>query len=220
VEADFEKASCDAADFSRADLRRARFIGAVFNKTVIESARVFGLELGGAPPAEAFIAQRCDLSREADGSRWVTLQKYLRNPGAGEDGDDQRSRRDVGPGDVLRNAELNFESGAEVHVDGLLEHCELNMAEDASLVIGESGILESCRVVGGRVRINGCFLERSRVGLDGPVELVVSKQGAVATTLQQPASETHFGFAAGCRLRLSIKEPQKRVEESHAARSN
>jgi len=68
--------------------------------------------------------------------------------------------------------------------------------------------------------VNGCFLERSRVGLDGPVELVVSKQGAVATTLQQPATETQFGFAAGCRLRLNIKEPQKRVEDSHAARSN
>jgi len=49
---------------------------------------------------------------------------------------------------------------------------------------------------------------------------VVSKQGSVATILQQPASETHFGFAAGCRLRLYIKEPQQRVEESHAARSN
>jgi uncharacterized protein YjbI with pentapeptide repeats len=220
VEADMEKAVCEAADFSRADLRRARFVGATFGKTVIESARVFGIELGGTPPAEAFVAQRCDLSREADGSRWVTLQKFLKNPGGAEDGEDQRLRRYVGPGDVLRNAELSFESGAEVQVDGLLEHCELNMAEDASLIIGESGVLENCRVVGGRVRVNGCFLERSRVGLDGPVELVVSKQGAVATTLQQPATETHFGFAAGCRLRLYIKEPLKRVEDSHAARSN
>jgi len=42
----------------------------------------------------------------------------------------------------------------------------------------------------------------------------------VATILQQPATETTFGFAAGCRLRLYIKEPQKRVEDSHAARSN
>jgi hypothetical protein len=120
----------------------------------------------------------------------------------------------------LRNAELSFESGAEVQVDGLLEHCELNMAADASLIIGESGVLENCRVVGGRVRVNGCFLERSRVGLDGPVELVVSKQGAVATTLQQPASETHFGFAAGCRLRLNIKDPLKPAEDNHAAPSN
>jgi hypothetical protein len=150
----------------------------------------------------------------------VALAKFLKNPGGGEDGEEQRLRRYVGPGDVLKNAELSFESGAEVQVDGKLEHCELNMAEDASLIIGESGVLENCRVIGGRVRVNGCFLERTRVGLDGPVELVVSKQGAVATTLQQPATETHFGFAAGCRLRLYIKEPQKRVEESHAARSN
>jgi len=196
-------------------------VGATFSKTVIESARVFGMELGGVTPhADAFVAQRCDLSREADGSRWVALAKFLKNPGGAEDGEDARLRRYVGPGDVLKNAELSFESGAEVQVDGLLEHCELNMAEDASLIIGESGVLENCRVIGGRVRVNGCFLERTRVGLDGPVELVVSKQGAVATTLQQPANETQFGFAAGCRLRLYIKEPQKRVEDSHAARSN
>jgi len=161
-----------------------------------------------------------DLSREADGSRWTTLLRFLKNPSGGEDSEEQRLRRYVGPGDILRNAELSFESGAEVQVDGLLEHCELNMAEDASLIIGETGVLENCRVVGGRVRVNGCFLERSRVGLDGPVELVVSKQGAVATILQQPASETQFGFAAGCRLRLYIKDPKKAAEDNHAAPTN
>jgi uncharacterized protein YjbI with pentapeptide repeats len=220
VEADLEKSVCDAADFSRADLRRARFPLAVFRQTTIDSARVFGIELGPQSHAESFIAQRLDLSREADGSRWVNLARFLKNPSGAEDASEQRLRRYVGPGDILRNAELSFESGAEVHVDGLLEHCELNMAADASLIIGETGVLENCRVVGGRVRVNGCFLERSRVGLDGPVELVVSRQGAVATTLQQPASETQFGFAAGCRLRLYIKNPKKAAEDNHAAATN
>jgi uncharacterized protein YjbI with pentapeptide repeats len=219
LEADLEKANCDATDFSRADLRRARFMQATFNKVIIDSARVFAIELGPLH-ADAFVAQRIDLSREADGSRWVNLQRFLKNPSGAEDGEDQRMRRYVGPGDILRNAELSFESGAEVQVDGLLEHCELNMAEDASLIIGESGVLENCRVIGGRVRVNGSFLERTRVGLDGPVELVVSKQGAVATTLQQPASETQFGFAAGCRLRLYIKDPKKTAEDNHAATTN
>jgi uncharacterized protein YjbI with pentapeptide repeats len=219
IEADLEKAVCDAADFSRADLRRSRFPLAIFRQTIIDSARVFGIEIGPSN-GESFVAQRVDLSREADGSRWVVLARFLKNPSGAEDPDEQRLRRYVGPGDILRNAELSFESGAEVQVDGLLEHCELNMAEDASLIIGETGVLENCRVVGGRVRINGCFLERSRVGLDGPVELVVSKQGAVATTLQQPASETQFGFAAGCRLRLYIKNPKKAAEDNHAATTN
>jgi uncharacterized protein YjbI with pentapeptide repeats len=219
VEADLEKAVCDSADFTRSDLRRARFPLAIFRQTVIESARVFGIEL--LPPGpEAFVAQRVDLSREADGSRWVPIARFLKNPTGAEDPNEQRLRRYVGPGDILRNAELSFESGAEVQVDGLLEHCELNMAEDASLIIGETGVLENCRVVGGRVRVNGCFLERTRVGLDGPVELVVSRQGAVATTLQQPASETQFGFAAGCRLRLYIKNPKKAAEDNHAATTN
>jgi len=186
---------------------------------VIEGARVFGISIGPVN-GDAFVAQRIDLSREADGSRWVNLVRFLKNPAGTEDSEDQRVRRYVGPGDVLRNAELSFENGAEVQVDGLLDHCELNMAEDASLIIGETGILENCRVIGGRVRINGSFLERARVGLDGPVELVVSKHGAVATTLQQPATETQFGFATGCRLRLNIKGPKKQAEESHAARNN
>jgi uncharacterized protein YjbI with pentapeptide repeats len=219
VEVDMEKAVCDAADFSRADLRRARFPLAIFRETVIDSARVFGIEVGQIT-AECFVAQRVDLSREADGSRWVNLARFLKNPSGAEDAAEQRLRRYVGPGDILRNAELSFESGAEVQVDGLLEHCELNMAADASLIIGETGVLENCRVIGGRVRVNGCFLERTRVGLDGPVELVVSKQGAVATTLQQPASETTFGFAAGCRLRLYIKNPKKAAEDTHAAATN
>jgi uncharacterized protein YjbI with pentapeptide repeats len=219
IEADLEKTVCDAADFSRADLRRARFPLAIFRQTVIDSARVFAIEVG-AITAECFVAQRVDLSREADGSRWVNLARFIKNPSGAEDPSEQRLRRYVGPGDILRNAELSFENGAEVQVDGLLEHCELNMAEDASLIIGETGVLENCRVVGGRVRVNGCFLERSRVGLDGPVELVVSKQGAVATTLQQPPSETQFGFAAGCRLRLYIKNPKKAAEDTHAATTN
>ena len=219
VEADLEKCTCDHTDFSRADLRRSRFTGAIFSQTSIDSARVFGMTFT-PPNPDAFVAQRCDLSREADGSRWVALAKFLKNPSGGEDAEEQRLRRYVGPGDVLRNAELSFESGAEVQVDGLLDHCELNMAEDASLIIGESGVLENCRVVGGRVRVNGIFLERSRVGLEGPVELVVSKEGAVATTLQQPNTETHFGFAAGCRLRLYIKDPKKTAEDSHGARNN
>jgi hypothetical protein len=210
---------CDAADFSRADLRRARFPLAIFRQTVIDSARVFGADWGQLSP-ENFIAQRVDLSRDADGSRWVNLARFLKNPTGAEDPNEQRLRRYVGPGDILRNAELSFESGAEVQVDGLLEHCELNMAEDASLIIGETGVLENCRVIGGRVRVNGCFLERSRVGLEGPVELVVSRQGAVATTLQQPESTTQFGFAAGCRLRLFIKNPTKPAEDNHAATTN
>ena len=206
IEADLEKAVCDAADFSRADLRRSRFPLAIFRQTTIDSARVFGIEIGSIN-GESFIAQRVDLSREADGSRWVPLARFLKNPSGADDPEEQRLRRYVGPGDILRNAELSFESGAEVQVDGLLEHCELNMAEDASLIIGETGVLENCRVVGGRVRVNGCFLERSRVGLDCPVELIVSTHGAVATTLQQPASETQFGFAAGHPFKVETGVP-------------
>jgi uncharacterized protein YjbI with pentapeptide repeats len=200
LECDLENAVLDGADFSRADLRRARLSGARLAKTVLDSAKIFGIDCGQSIP-EGAIAQRCDVSREGDGSRLASLQDFLENPAGKERSDDQSLRRYVGPGDTLRNAELSFESGAEVQVDGLLEHCELNLAGDASLIIGESGILDGCRVVGGRVQVNGCFLERSRVGLERdrarrraldqrvePVEGRASLEGRGASGLLAPGA--------------------------------
>ena len=110
-----------------------------------------------------------------------------------------------GLGDVLKNAELFFGEGAEIQVDGSLLSCEIKLAGDATLVITESGSLEGCRVSGGRIHVRGRFISPASIGLYRPTELRVFETGVLATELEQHQTQTRFGFASGCRLRLSIK---------------
>jgi hypothetical protein len=56
------------------------------------------------------------------------------------------------------------------------------------------------------VHVHGAFLEPSSEGLVHTVELLVSEKGSLATTLRQSKDKTRFGFAAGSRLRLYIKD--------------
>jgi hypothetical protein len=123
----------------------------------------------------------------------------------------------VGAGDVLKNAELVFGRGAEILVDGSLQQCAITMTDDATLVIGESGLLQGCRVSGGRIQIHGHFLAPSSVGMLRPTELRVFAKGVVATELEQHQSHTRFGFAHGCRLRLLIKTPKPQARENDDA---
>jgi hypothetical protein len=116
-------------------------------------------------------------------------------------------RRYIGVGDVLKNAELEFGDGAEVQVDGHLEGCSITLAANATLVVGEDGVLERCQIKGGNIEIHGRFLEMNRIGFVRPGQLLVSVRGAVSATIEQPPARTRFGFASGCRLRLNIKDP-------------
>jgi hypothetical protein len=109
----------------------------------------------------------------------------------------------------LKNAELEFGDGAEIQVDGHLEGCTIVLAPDACLIVGETGVLERCQITGGNIEVHGRFLEMNRVGFIRPGQLLVSVQGAVSATIEQPSTRTRFGFASGCRLRLSIKEPSR-----------
>jgi hypothetical protein len=111
----------------------------------------------------------------------------------------------VGPGDVLKNADLFFGGGAEIQVDGRLLSCEIKLAGDATLVITETGSLEGCRVSGGRVHVRGRFIAPASIGLYRPTELRVFETGRLATELEQHQGQTRFGFTPGCRLRLYIK---------------
>jgi hypothetical protein len=43
----------------------------------------------------------------------------------------------------LAQRRVQLRSGAEVQVEGSLEHCGCNMAGDGSLIIGEMGVLEN-----------------------------------------------------------------------------
>ncbi len=148
-----------------------------------------------------------DGSREGDGSERTTLQLFLDGLTRRDSLPPGTVRRYIGVGDVLKNAELEFGEGAEVQVDGHLEGCSITLAANASLVIGEHGILERCQIKGGNIEIHGRFLEMNRIGFVRPGQLLVSVLGAVCATIEQPPTRTRFGFASGCRLRLNIKEP-------------
>jgi hypothetical protein len=105
---------------------------------------------------------------------------------------------------VLRNAELEFDDGAQVEIQSRFERCNIRLGKNAELVVGAQGRLEDCTIIGGRLRVIGKFLERRSPALVGTCQLFVSKQGAVAATLQQPTEATQFAFERGCRLRVHI----------------
>jgi hypothetical protein len=139
-----------------------------------------------------------------------------------DDAEAPPQRRHFGAGDVLRNADLEFDDGAYVEVQSHLTNCTLRLGNATELVVGEHGALEACTIHGGRLRVLGTFLERSAPSLIGPVELFVSSSGAVTATLMQPAEKTRFAFDRGCRLRMQIQsrgnsqgsEPSQKAQDS------
>jgi hypothetical protein len=178
-------------------------------------ARIHGLDFGSHAPSD-LPADLCDTSRAGDDSEhasltelWKRLTGAARTLGLDEAG----PRRVVGVGDILKNAELVFGGNAEVLVDGALRQCTITLTDEATLVVGELGLLEGCRVSGGRVRIHGRFVAPGTIGLSAPTELIVFERGLVATELEQHRGHTRFGFVQGCRLRLNIKIPTPQASE-------
>ena len=86
-------------------------------------------------------------------------------------------RRFFGAGDVMRNAELEFDDGAHVEIQSRFERCNIRLGKNVELVVGEHGALEDCTIMGGRLRVIGKFLERRSPGLVGPSQLFVSERG-------------------------------------------
>jgi uncharacterized protein YjbI with pentapeptide repeats len=202
---------------SHADLRGARAAGIKLEGAQVLGARIHGLDLGSeAPPS--LPKDLCDVSRNGDNSEQSSLPDlYARQNGTslGVLGftDGPVPRRYVGRGDMLKNAELVFGGNAEVLVDGVLRQCIITMTDEATLIVGEPGLLEGCRVTGGRIRVHGRFLTPATVGLSAPAELVVHEKGLVATQVEQHRGNTRFGFFPGCRLRLYIKTPTPQASE-------
>src|SRR5213076_3233516 len=127
-----------------------------------------------------------DASREGDGEERLSLADFLASLGRRDSAPPAPVRRYIGVGDILNNAELEFGDGAEVQVDGHLEGCSIVLAPNASLIIGEQGVLERCQIKGGNIEIHGRFLEMNRIGFVRPGRLLVSVRGAVSATVEQP----------------------------------
>jgi hypothetical protein len=122
---------------------------------------------------------------------------------------DQR-KRFFGPGDVLRNAALQFSEASQIEIESHFENCTITLGEKAVLTIGPNGILAGCQIIGeGDIVIHGKFYENGvSPGIVGPSRLFVGKEGTVMAVVQQPVTLTQFGFEHGCSLRLRILKSQ------------
>jgi len=113
--------------------------------------------------------------------------------------------RYFGRGDVLRDARLHFDSGAKVEIDSLFQNCTIQIGDDTEVIVGESGVLADCEIVGaGIVTVHGKFFERKSPGIVGLRQLSVSNHGVVVAAVSQNSDLTRFAFEAGCQLRVKI----------------
>lgn len=142
-----------------------------------------------------------DASADADGSNRVALADL----GAALTGIGRAARRYFGPGDVLRNAALEFGDKTSVEIESRFENCSVVLGEGTELVIGQSGVLKDCQIKGGgNMTVHGSFLEKQSPGISGVKRLSVSAKGAVSSVVVQAQEGTAFAFEPGCRLRLKI----------------
>jgi uncharacterized protein YjbI with pentapeptide repeats len=189
------------ADLSEADLSTAK----------LDDADLTGADLSGANLEEASL-QRAKM-RDA-----ITVGANLKNanltgadmPGlAGREGPGL-NRRYFGKGDVLRNAHLEFDSGAFVEIESLFEQCTIALGDGTELVVGKAGTLSGCQLRGaGKITIHGKFVERESPGITGVTQLVVTNGGSILGTVEQPPELTRFAFEPGCMLRMKIQGAKK-----------
>jgi hypothetical protein len=120
------------------------------------------------------------------------------------------NKRYFGKGDVLRNANLEFNSGVIVEIESLFEQCTISLGDGTELVVGKAGVLSGCQVKGaGKVTIHGKFIEREAPGISGVSQLVVTSGGSIFAAVEQPPEMTRFGFEPGCVLRMKIQQEKK-----------
>jgi uncharacterized protein YjbI with pentapeptide repeats len=214
VKTNFSGADLSGTNLSNADIRHATFARAQLTGTRLTGAKVAGL-VGTGQPLGAIDVTWLDLSPAGDGTQRVEngVIPSLLTIGAtsavkvGAAEEDVR-RRYFGRGDVLRNATLQFDAGAQVEIDSLFQNCVINVGIDTELVIGPSGVLADCEIVGaGCITVHGKFFERAAPGIVGARKLMVSARGAVVSAIAQNAELTGFAFESGCQLRVKIISP-------------
>ncbi|MDB4958108.1 MAG: Pentapeptide repeat family protein [Myxococcales bacterium] len=219
---DFSNASLVKTNLSGADLTGANMTGsdirhATFARAQLAGARLTGAKAAGVvgtgSPPGAVEAVWLDLSPAGDGSQRIEngVIPSVLSVGAAASGPvampsaDERRGRYFGHGDVLRNATLQFDAGARVEIDSLFQNCTINIGEETELVIGPSGVLADCEIIGaGQITVHGKFFEKQSPGIVGPRHLRVSAHGALVSAVAQNAEQTRFAFDTGCQLRMRI----------------
>jgi uncharacterized protein YjbI with pentapeptide repeats len=216
--ADFTRASLSGADLTEADLRGACLVGATLDDATLTGARVHGVVGTGEPIADLH-ADWVDAG--ADAVEKLTDAASVMAMLSGRAAAAPAGQRFFGPGDVLRNANLEFGSGGAVHIESLFEGCTIALGEGTQLVIGKSGALAGCQIVGpGRLTIHGRFVERESPGITGVTEVVVSASGSLVGAVEQPAQLTRFAFEPGCVLRTKIRHAKNGQSKVRAGGSD
>jgi hypothetical protein len=91
----------------------------------------------------------------------------------------------------------------------VFQNCTIKIGEQTELVIGASGVLADCEVIGGGgVTIHGKFFERQAPGIVGARVIAVSARGALVSAVAKNADSTRFAFENGCQLRVKILGPK------------
>jgi uncharacterized protein YjbI with pentapeptide repeats len=198
AECDLSTAKLDEADLTNADLTGANLEEASLVRAKLKDAQLKDANLKKANLTDA----QMPAPTAAAPSATTALKRYF------------------GKGDVLRNAHLEFNAGAEVEIESLFEQCTISLGESTELVVGKSGVLSGCQVRGsGRITIHGKFVERESPGIVGATQLVVSSGGSLVGAVEQPAELTRFGFEPGCILRMKIHSKKDRGSEQRLGRS-
>jgi uncharacterized protein YjbI with pentapeptide repeats len=204
--ADLTRASLTNADLTDADLRGACLVGASLDGVTLTGARVHGIVGTGQPIAE-LRADWIDASADASGSEKVVGAAAAISLLSGRaPQQSSAAQRFFGPGDVLRNATLEFGAGASIQIESLFDQCTVAVAEGTELVIGKDGTLSGCRITGpGKITVHGKFVERESPGIVGAKELIVTASGSLIGAVEQPPEHTRFAFEPGCVLRTKIR---------------
>ena len=207
VKTNFSGADLTGAKLGGADVRHATFARAQLAGACLTGAKVAGL-VGTGLPLGTIDVTWLDLSPAGDGTQRVengVIPSVLMVGAVTHAVTDESRRRYFGRGDVLRNATLAFDAGAQVEIDSLFQNCTINVGVETELVIGPSGVLADCEIVGaGCITIHGKFFERHSPGIVGARKLMVSSRGAVVSAVAQSAEPTGFAFESGCQLRVKI----------------
>jgi len=207
------RANLEKADLTECDLRNADLTQATLTGCTLNGARLGGVH---ATPSQftAVLADWVDVAtgdtdqRKVRGPELVahlegaSKGQLFGTPAAETDG----KRRYFGEGDLLGGAQLEFSEGSVVEVQSRFEKCAITLRPGAKLVLGQSGVLDGCRIEGaGDILVQGRVTESGEgPSIVGPRRVVVAAGGSLVATVKQPAEQTRFGFEPGCHLRLKI----------------
>jgi uncharacterized protein YjbI with pentapeptide repeats len=210
LKTDLSGADLTSANLSGADIRFANFARAELAGANLTGAKIAGLIGTGAPLGSVEVLW-LDLSPSGDGSQRVengVIPTLLSGGALAVPTFNEARNRYFGRGDVLRDADLRFDEGARVEIDSLFQNCTINIGDRTELIVGPSGVLADCQIVGGgTVTINGKFFERESPGIVGLRQLSVTSQGVVMSSVAHSAERTQFAFESGCQLRVKIVGP-------------